>query len=356
MAPGPLARRGPARRNHRLGRLLRWPAALCLAALLLPDPVARAQAERAVTGWGPFAYTSQSLLHVVMFDFEHEPPVFDAPGLWRIQASADWTNVWDYNPERGLIDGESWYFKPKLRYTVADGLEFSLSWPLQHLGGGMLDGLIENFHSALGLDNAGRDRFPHDQLRIERFNPDGSVTVIMDDSAAGWYGRAPVLSGRLRLTSPGASWPVALKASVNFPHAETTNRFIASHGHDWALGLSTAGRLSTRWHATLAIAGEQPRSAVLRLGLNLTRVRTSALASFDYGLSDTTAMVFELLSESGVARDTGTGLDKPTTDFVFGWKWQVGGSVLELGIIEDLFVHDNNIDFGLHFGYRTAAF
>jgi Protein of unknown function (DUF3187) len=264
--------------------------------------------------------------------------------------------VWDYSPDAGLIDGESWYVEPALRYAPFDGFDVAARWPMQRLGGGVLDAAIEAFHRALGLNQGGRDLFPRNHLLIERISDTAGATVLMNDSNAGWFTRAPVLAARLRLTAPDAAWPVALKVAADFPSLQQDNVFVANSGHDWGVGLSTAGRIPWGWAATVSLAYVEPRAAALKHGASLQGSRASLMLSVDRELGPDSALVVELLNETAVTRDTGTGLDRPTTDFLFGWKWRVVGQELELGVIEDLFIHDNNIDFGLHFAWRSAPF
>lgn len=337
----------------RSGALRRLACAVC-ALLVLIAPGAGVRAE---TRWGPFLYSSQALLDAVLFGFEHEWPAFDAPGSWRFENSIDWTNVWDYRADQGRIDGESGYVKPALRYTVATGWDVALEWPVQYLGGGVMDGFIEGFHRALGLGQSERDRFPRNELRIERYHPDGSTTVIMDDDDSGWYGRAPIVSSRWLVTRGSPLWPIALKASVNLPTLESANRLVESRGHDWGVGLSTTGLLSARWGLSLGLATIQPRNAPVRQEVNLRGGRISAMASLEYSLGRDSAMVFQVVHNSAVTSATGTMLDLPTTDFLFGWKWAFeDGARRELGIVEDLLIHDNNIDFGLHYAYSNRVF
>lgn len=352
-ASGTPARQHPPAGAVRAGRGSRL-ALLVLLVLLVPAATAGAGAGE--PGWGPFQFTNQSFLHTAMFDFQHEAPAFDAPGSWRFSATVDWANVWEYAPDRSRIDGESWTLRPALRFTPREGVDVRVDWPLQHLGGGVMDHSIEAVHRLLGLGSSGRTRFPRNQLRVERFNGRDPPTVLMDDSDTGWYRRAPVLSARLRLTPPEAEWPVALKAAVDFARYESPNPITVSRGHDWGIGLSTAGPLARRWATTLSVAHQRPRSRRLKPGAGLAGSRTSVLASLEHELRRDSAFVVQLMAESGVTSDTLTALDRPTADLLLGWKWRLGDAQLELALLENVFMSGNNADFGLHLGYRSAAF
>jgi hypothetical protein len=74
------------------------------------------------------------------------------------------------------------------------------------------------------------------------------------------------------------------------------------------------------------------------------------MGGLDYRLSRAHALVAQLLVESPLARDSGTGFDRPATDLLLGWRgrpWP--GVVLEAALVENLFLHTNNLDVGFHF-------
>ncbi len=323
-------------------------AVVCTAAA----SIAQAETGARPQGWGPFHYSSQSVLQMLRYAYMHEHPALAGVGELHGSGSISWTNTWDHRPGQYRVDGESLFFRPKLSYGLSDRLEGSVLWPLIYVGGGILDGLIVGAHGLLGAGNMKRELFPRGQLRIERANPDGTTTVFVDDEDAGGHTLAPVLALRYRLTEPGADWPLTVKAAVNVPELEGDNMLVEVAGRDWALGLATATRINAAWAATFSVAYVNPRGGGVRGGDMPTQpFLWSFLASVDQALDGDNALIYQLTHETPVGENSGTGFDNPTTEFLFGWKGQSRhGYIWEFGVIENLFIHDNNVDFGFHFG------
>ena len=306
----------------------------------------------AAGGWGPFAYSTQAPLQQLRFSYLHEGPQLVPAGTWSLKSAATWTNTWDYHAHRYRVDYESLYARMLLRRGLTEWLSASLDVPVLVLGGGILDRSITDFHEAFGLSNMQRDLFPHDQLRMERYNKNGSTTTLLDKADAGWYVRPPVVSLRLRLLHLAPGVPLTLVGAVNLPSVTGEDAFLDAEGQDWALGLATGARLAGGLATNVSLAVIHPRDGGLRDGVfRWTRRVLSAMVSADYALDPAWALVVQLNYESAGARSTRTAFDEGTYDIVAGAKWLTpAGVVLEFGLIENILLHENNIDFGLHIG------
>jgi len=108
----------------------------------------------------------------------------------------DWGN--DF-ASRGvyLFDGEHRTLALSLRRGLGHGLEVGLRVPLHYRGGGLLDGIIEGFHSALDLPNGGRSRLPRDQLLV--------FAKSLDGDPLHWQGRPGTGLGNVEVEGVWAS-------------------------------------------------------------------------------------------------------------------------------------------------------
>lgn len=311
-----------------------------------------AQTSVARGGWGPFLYSTQAPLQLLRFSYLHEEPQTVPAGTWALKSAATWTNTWDHAPDRYRVDYESLFYRFLVRYGLTHRLDVSLEVPVLGLGGGVLDRPIEAFHALSGLGNMERDRFQRDQIRIERYNADGTATVLMDAADAGWHLRAPVVSFRYRLVRLAPDVPVTLVAAMNLPAVTGEDRFLESNGRNWALGLATGGRVAGALAVNVSVAVIYPRDGSLRNGtLHWSGHVRSAMVSADYALDDAWALLAQLNYESPVGVGTRTAFDLGTYDILAGAKWlTAAGWRIELGLIENIIVHENNIDFGLHVG------
>src|SRR5690606_33387262 len=112
---------------------------------------------------------------------------------------------------------------------------------------GFLDGLVEEWHEALGMPQSGRDALPRDRLRF--FYARGSRALVDLRDATGGVGDVRLL----------AAWPLvqrerlatSLRASLKLPTGDA-GRLLGSGAADLALSLAAGcGRCGARrgWHA-----------------------------------------------------------------------------------------------------------
>ncbi len=117
-----------------------------------------------------------------------------APGANEFRASLDWTNEFatDVNPkglpkgaipdESVTLDGETQRYAWNWRHGLDHGFEIGLQLPFFVTNGGVLDGIIHNYHDALGFQDGGRGNAPHDRL-LYNYTKNGQTLLNIDNSA-----------------------------------------------------------------------------------------------------------------------------------------------------------------------------
>jgi hypothetical protein len=142
--------------------------------------------------------------------------------------------------ESVILDGESDLLTLAFRRGVGAGLEFTLEVPVLHQGGGFMDSAVEDWHSAFGLPNGGREDAPRNRY-LYQYTRDGSVQ--WQETKGGTD------LGDLRM---GLGWQaldgLALRSEVKFgtgseSHLAGGNSGIALWG-DWALPFPSASIFS----------------------------------------------------------------------------------------------------------------
>jgi hypothetical protein len=85
--------------------------------------------------------------------------------------------------EQLVLDGESYRWTLAARYGITDRFEAGIDIPYVLYGGGFLDGFIEDWHSAFGMPQGGRDRAPRNRLRY-LYRKDGLQKLTMDHAGS----------------------------------------------------------------------------------------------------------------------------------------------------------------------------
>lgn len=328
--------------------------ALLAALALLP---AGAKGEVAPPLGEPLLLTTQSPIQKLRFAYLHEGTAL--PGAGGLEASVwgTWGNVWDYEPGKFRLDGEYWYVSAMARYGLLERLAVSLQVPYLHLGGGVMDPMIEGFHNTFNLGNMDREKFPRDQLRAERYRPDGRTEVFLDGSDTGWHRRAPVVALQAGLTAPEAAWPVVVKVAVPLGRFEhRVNENVRGDLHGGAVAVSVSHRTGPLFRGTASLARVISAKVPFASSAELTEQQTSLMLAGAWRVAAGTALIAQLVSETPLGEETDTGFDRAYTDLSMGLQWQTAaGWRWEAAMIENLFEHTNNTDFAVHAGVTVPV-
>jgi hypothetical protein len=148
-------------------------------ALLLPQAATAQSVASAPGGWerrGPPDIRDDHLLAQGRLTLPATSPDTLEEGAWSVTVSTLWSNSFSWTQDapgeepddrRFLIDGETLTLATDIRYGLSADLELGLRLPLQHRGGGVLDGLIDTWHRWLHLPDGNRPSFRRDAFRVE---------------------------------------------------------------------------------------------------------------------------------------------------------------------------------------------
>ncbi|MBI4240443.1 MAG: DUF3187 family protein [Candidatus Rokubacteria bacterium] len=254
------------------------------------------------------------------------------------------------NRDRFLFDGEV----VRGSFAIASGLgrrlEAGVEIPYVYLGGGSLDGLIEGFHQRFGFDQAGRDRYPRDELQVA-LHLDGQTLFVSD--AGGTSGAAePVLSGKWLILDHGQRRPaMALRVAVKPP---VGGERLMTSGH-WDAGINLV--LDKHWKrqsAYLNVGYIVPGSWSLLPGLRIAN-SLSVLLAYERCVGSRASIVLQNLIHTSFLTDaTDTDLADPSHELTAGVKWEAKPGVsVSAAITENYATFDSSPDIGFHVGMAS---
>lgn len=138
-----------------------------------------------------------------------------------------------------IFDGET--VRTTLAYSRSAGERwaFGAELPYYHVGGGVLDDLIDGWHSAFGLPDGGRNARPEDQFLFLLGNP-ASRFLRLDTPQGGW-GDVQLKAAR----TVGADDRFVVQGTVKLPTGDE-NMLAGSGSTDWSLTLLRAQALPGR--------------------------------------------------------------------------------------------------------------
>jgi hypothetical protein len=274
------------------------------------------------------------------------PPLGDtAPrkaGAWGL--SADLTNEFANKREASealLLDGESQRYA--LRYLggwAGDRGDWSVEVPLLHVGGGFLDGLIEDWHDAFSLPGGGREDAPRDRVSYV-YERDG-VTLLEVNEGGTHLGDVQL----------GAGWQpwagLMLRGMVKLPTGDEDDLAGGNLGAaawlDWAWPMPEGAPVSG--FVSAGVSANEDADVLESLQKNVIPFGGVGVG---VRLLPSLQAIAQLYAHGPLYDDSAIGaLEDAGLQFTLGGRWCPGAAptCLELSFQEDLIV-DSSPDFSL---------
>lgn len=300
------------------------------------------------SAFGPLTLRAHSPSTILRLSPTPEAPHLAPPGTLRVAELVSWTNYFDYDPERYVVDAEAVRLATRLAYGVSQRLEVGLELPFSWRGGGVLDRTIERFHHALSLSNGQRETQPRNQYLVRIKGRPGQPDFELRGGQAGWGSEDVIGNARLCLAGcRGGEWSLIATALLKLPTGQPATLY-STGGLDSGLSLSAAQGLGRV--ALYGMAAAMRYGARHQFPITLNRWQYSTLAGVEYRFSEASAWLLQVLGTSPTAPGFGD----------FGrWSWEVAAGVkrrlgrdwvVEVGVLENILIYDNSPDVGLHLG------
>jgi hypothetical protein len=301
--------------------------------------------------FGPLSLPSRSPMQILRMTFTPSAPMTLAAGRLLVRESFTWANVWGVDPWRYRIDMETIRVSTAAFYGVTDRIQVGVEVGALTASGGFADPAIEAFHDLFGISNQDRERYERNQFLVWLRAPQDSLKI--DRRPTSPEVEDPVLHLQVRLADGAHGSPVwAAGAQVRVasgpPRVLQQGRGVdagvfLSFAQSWETvvlyGSIMAARFSTReFH-----------------GLELRRWQWSSMLAVECRVGERSSVIVQYLATRGAIEDLGE-LSRPSHEVSVGYKTELSpGALLEIGILENLFLFDNSPDIGLHVGMTWAG-
>lgn len=241
-----------------------------------------------------------------------------------------------------VLDGETTKIGLAYRKGFATDLELTVEVPVLIVGGGFMDGFIQDWHRAFSLPNGGRENAPNDR-RLYQYSRNG-VTLLNETHS----------STSLGDTQIGAGWQLndqlALRGLIKLPTGDSDRLAGGALGTalwaDWALPF---GQNS-------AFDGFASGGLSLNRRVNALASQQKAIAAFGgaglgYHLTDNLQVLGQLYMHSALYKDSNLdGLRHPGLQLTLGGSYRISSRhTLNLYFQEDP-ITSSSPDFSIHIG------
>ena len=299
-------------------------------------------------GYGPLSLPSQAPGQVLRLGLLPRTPSTLARGQFELLWTESFANIFNYREDDFRLDYLTLNSTLAFAYGISDTVEVELAVGNLQRTHSFLDPVTNAFHDLFGFGDSGRDLFPHNDNIID-LEPKNGVEI--EDRSSGSEATHVTLTMQHNLTCGTTVWP-ALAYSVSTRWDAGGDAELEGDS-DFSAGIScsAAKRLGDRFYAYLGLAYNWYGPDESR-GLPLKGEQWGGLAAVEWSYRSNRSLILEYLVNEGAAVDRDP-FDDPTHEVHLGWKREFRpGTVLEIGLIENIINVDNSPDFGLHFGLR----
>jgi hypothetical protein len=321
-----------------IGRLL-----LVVCVLLWGSPV--------IADDGPLQVKNRFPLHLLFLTPRPTSPELPAAGEWQAAAAIDYSAIHFHQDNRDwdfLVDLEMTTFNLALTCAVSPGVALSFDLAAVNMGGGFLDGFLENYHDALGVSNYGREERPKNEFAYQ-VRRQGELWLRGESSE--WQMADSVVSALIRLPAPDSvrNLQHALITSLKLPLGDAE---AGTGSGAWDFGLYwTAAYHPGSWSFYL-MPGVALISDPRNNGPEVTaRNSYSLVAGAAYHYSDRWRWLVQMNGFSSPIQRTGIGeLDNGAVELAFGFHYRLNPRWrIEFAFSEDL--TRAAPDFTVHWGF-----
>lgn len=269
-------------------------------------------------------------------------------GRYEFSLYNSWTNRWNDTPQY-LLDFEAIQNNFGFAIGLGQRIELGSSIPVISRTGGGMDRVIADFHNLLHIDQMGRTNYPYDRLIVKYYNATtGQWTVLLNNNDRGTALGDASLTFRSQVYR-GSGWlrSVLFTGLFRFPTA-SDRTYYGTGGTDFAFSLGTMHYVKPFYlYTTLGYGRYGSGNA---LGIELRPYQWTFFGAAEWPVSHHLSFIVQEMSNTGVAKNY-YDFSLPTYELLIGAKEQLSDHLmLQYGIIENLFIFENSVDFGLSFG------
>ena len=300
---------------------------------------------------GPLQVQNRFPIYLMFLSPQPASAQLPAQGVLKTYLSFDYSSI--YVDERSsewqiLMDMEMTVINLALSYGLSHRAAVRLDIPLVHMGGGFLDGFLENYHDALGVSNYGRESRPKNSFAY-RMEKNGELWLEGD--AGGLQLADATLSAQWSLVpvSGYSHFKASLIAALKVPTGRTRYGFGSGR---LDVGLFLPVEFGSHPWSVYAMPGFIRHSDPKTRGADVSvHPNASFLIGAAYDYSERLQLLAQLNYFSSPLEKTGIGMiDDGAVELALGFRYHANPTwQVEFAFCEDLFTRAAP-DFNLHLG------
>ena len=218
--------------------------------------------------------------------------------------------------------------------------------------GGFMDGGIEWFHDAAGMNNVGRPAVARNDVNVLL---DLKTNQLYRTDLPGGGLLDPTLGVRYTANRSGAPWNLVVEGALKVP-IDGERDFLSTGNVDFGLQV-TLQRFLQRHAFYGSLAAVYTRASSVTPTTYSAQVVPTAILGYEYRWTERTNLNAQLYASPSVYTHKDTDLQElldPKYQVSVGLRYRIGASVLTFAVTENLVNYRNSPDVGFHIGWAYS--
>lgn len=229
-------------------------------------------------------------------------------------------------------------------YAPADDWKVDVNYLYRFAGNNKLDGLVNGFHDALGLDDNGRHDVDNDRFYIQNKKTGSTLEDFQGDTlnnALNLYVEKTVFSTKRQALSLGGA----------LYYNKVFNGDFAQSSFEQAIQLNYSFYLTdaNRFYTSVNFVHHDTDGIDL---FSLREFTTNGSISYQYLFNERHSILAEFRMQQGATHNDENELSMVSFEPIVGYRYNLGFAAVEFSFTENVINSDNSADFSLTLGYR----
>ncbi|MDN3610165.1 DUF3187 family protein [Vibrio ostreicida] len=292
--------------------------------------------------YGPVKSYTQSPFHTNSLSPQLRSGFSMTPESGEVTITGIISSIWAVTPDYELD-----YYQNQLaasgKWQLTSDWQIEVDYRWNYAGNNHLDGLTKDFHDWFSLDQNGRDNVDNNRFVIHI--PDYGIEL---DNFRG-ESLSHAFTGYLQYQLLNETHHgISLGTTLYFN--DTHHSIFSSSQFEQAIQINYGYRRDKHSLDTLLAITFRNTPSVFKQMPYRSNTWTVG-ASYRYRLSTRHHLIGQLAIHQGISGGEDE-FSKPSTEFTFGYRYQMKNSAIELTAVENMFNADNSTDIAFGIGYR----
>ncbi len=301
-------------------------------------------------GYGPLRIATQSPFQSLRYTFQPRIPNTLHKGQFELHLQDTWANIWSRSGDEYLMDFETNATSFHIAYGLTNSFQIEVQYETRSRFGGAMDSFIQGFHDLFGIDQNGRKDVPRNEVSIQFSEANGFPEINLEgDRRKGLFYHNLSATFQHTITCGNKNRPALSYAITIGQNIYNKDELHGKIPLDVSTSFSASQRFKNFYfYGAIGVSVFGNNKIDTDAGvITLRRLQLSTLTAIEWRFRNKMSVSFQYLVTQGAISNRHP-FNRFSHEVTLGFSWEIRNNLLlQVGMIENMFVHDNSPDFGV---------